>query len=1247
MPLPYPHRATFLPSTLIVPLQQSATTAYVARLLSVITFDHFLRHPMVTLGDDDDRMVDEEGRLLDASHPQIEDSIDWLFRIARRHEVLWLEVSMDKSRAQPLVLRSRVPGGRIDEWRAMPELPMSQQLGQCLAQWLTTRRLPAVKPVAEFTIEDLRSAAERLARAGSMLSLRPASDLTQIPPSLLAPLPKLAVPYLRVLAEISGAAARTVDPKILDIDATHPVARRNQYVTRLMTGAADRREILPLVTEAPMYGKPHLSIWGEPFATDRPFENMGVRHQGIASSLMPANPYACHNYSLQLAEAGRREESYRWADRATIAAPEFGAAHLDCVRRLRQVGRPGQAFAEAQYRCREILDRAAAGKLPPNDWPAPHHAALLIAFAHLDVGRIGEAIELADEALAKLPKDAATKETFAWADKRLSHWKTDAGLLARAYAWEGYHRGDPGRAVSGLARGRITDDEDAQIMLDSLLAIGREDQAKIAVHHCAGIDVSGLLGDGKARLAAARALICAGDLEAAFDHIQVVQLRRGESRLEADINRVLRLAATRPAGDWERVVQRRIDRGARKLAQLAARDLADFVPGMDTPLVRRALGDVKPIAADARWLKDLITALPLAQSASAAILARLARPDDDSLAAADTLAQEWWSALVPPSKDRDAHAAGALLALAVALVQYFAEATAAPTPIAGAYRHIATEALHLVRRSRYQLEPASIRALLAVIDKLRAAPEWLLDTWLLRVERALDLEAEHGAYLEAMLEGLSTVQRLLRGDERTGWELRMAHDLAADPSQYEPAAMLFERCQRAVEAGGTALAWSIAASAAAPPSHHLDVHWLAAMANPTGVCAPWLSVARGLFALGRPNDAFDAACRAVSAATAKERTQAIAELTPPWRSAGITIPIDGDQAFDAGLAAVSEDRLDAAIQHLRWACACEPGNAKRAHSLAVALARFGDGHEAVRVLAAHERSDAPRLVGRVLAESGRFVEAVPVLRYAARRFRSPDDWALLATTANRAEQDAVTIEAGRRAVKLGSTDPDLLVALATSLYRLGEFVECEQIAKQLIAPRAPKEARIVGLHAMARALAGQGRHVDAHPYAKEAARLGPNGELAADLIETMDRIVAQQTPPVRPSPEQTMERQAFADLEAGRFDRIVSATGSPSWGITRAALAACEFRKDDESGIPVPPRALDAAVAVLQRTVGTTNLDATLARIRALRIRDNAFIQIDPPPPLGARMTWEDFERGYLERSARPHRPSALASYAR
>jgi hypothetical protein len=212
---------------------------------------------------------------------------------------------------------------------------------------------------------------------------------------------------------------------------------------------------------------------------------------------------------------------------------------------------------------------------------------------------------------------------------------------------------------------------------------------------------------------------------------------------------------------------------------------------------------------------------------------------------------------------------------------------------------------------------------------------------------------------------------------------------------------------------------------------------------------------------------------------------------------------------------------------------------------------------------------------------------------------------------------------------------------------MGEFIECEKIAQELIASSDAKDVRAAGLHAMARALAGQGRHVDAHPYAKAAADLGPNGELAADLIETMDRIIAQQMPPVRPSAEMSMERQAFADLEAGRIDSLVSATSSPAWGIARVALAASEFRKEEESGIPVSPRALDAAVAILTRTEGSTQPDAVLARIRALRIRDNAFIQIDPPPPLGLRYTPEEFEQAYAERDRRPARPSAIMSFAR
>lgn len=1246
-PLPYPHRATFLASTLVVPAELGPAKPHLARLVSVIVFDHLVRHRIVTLGDhDDERLVDDAGRLLDAQHPQVEDSIDWFFRVSRRHEVLWFEISFDPKVPDAPLLSSRLPDGTVEEWGSIPELALSQQLGQCLAQWLSFRRLPQVGALPDFTLEDVRVAADRLVRAeGQIVQGRELTSVTRA----MTQFPRLGVPFLRVLADLARDEARSLDPSILKIDPAHPVARRNHYVTGLLAGEVDRRAILPVVDEAPMYAKPHLSIWGEPFAAERPLENMGVRHQGIAASLMPANPYACHNYSLQLAEVARREESYRWADRATVAAPQFGAAHLDCVRRLRQVGRPSQAFAEAQYRCRELLDRHDTGKLTANDWQAPHHAALLIAFAHLDIGRITEAIELADEAISRLPADAPTQETFAWAQKRIAHWKSDAGLLARAYAWEGHHRGDPGRVIAGLTRGRITDDDDAMMLIDALTAIGRPEQAEIAYWQCAGLDGAGVLGDGKARLAAAKALILTGDLEEALEQIQIVQLRRGQSRLEADVNRLLRLAAIRPALEWERVVERRLELGATTLARSAARDLADFVPGLDTPVIWRALGDRELLALDPVWIAELIGAVPAAQATSAAILARLAppKPSRDPLEAADALAQEWWTVLVPPARDRDAHAAGAVLALGVSLAHYLVAASGPPTPIAGAYRHIATEALHLVRRSRFQIEPAAILALLRMVDYLGGAPEWLLDTWLLRIERALDLEAEHGAYLDGMIAGMPTVQRLLRGDERIGWELRLAHDLAQDPSQYEPAATMFARCARAVEAGVVPLAWSTAAAAAgAPAPVQLDLHWLAATSNPTGTPVPWLRLAQGLLAAGRRTEGFTAACRGAAASTAKDRPAALDDLAPSWRAAALSTSLDGNIAFDAGLAAASEDRLDLAVQHLRWAAAVEPGNAKRAQSLAVALGRLGHGHEALRVLSQHERTDAPRLIGRVLLDAGRDVDAIAFLRYASRRFRSADDWASLAGAAGRADNDAVAVDAGRRAVQLGSKDPALLISLATSLYRMGEFQECEHVAQQLIAEGA-RDARVAGLHAMARALAGQGRHVDAHPYAKAAAELGPNGELAADLIETMDRIVAQQSPPVRPSLELSEERLACAELEAGQFETLAQEIGSSSWGIARAALAACELRTDDESGIPVSPRAIDGAIAILARTQGATLADAVLARIRALRIRDNAFIQIDPPPPLGLRYTPEEFERAYAERSRRPQRPSAILSFAR
>jgi len=223
---------------------------------------------VITLGDhDDERLTDDASRLLDAQHPQLEDSIDWFFRVSRRREVLWFELSFDPSQPRAPNLRSRRPHGPIDAWEASPDLALSQQLGQCLTQWLAARRLPPVGPLPDFTLEELRSVADRVMRSDELLLQ--GRELGIVPKSLTQPPQRLPVPFFRVMTELSRDDARTLDPLILKLDPTHPVARRNCYITGLADGGTDRRAILPLIEEAPMYAKPHLSIWGEPFAADR------------------------------------------------------------------------------------------------------------------------------------------------------------------------------------------------------------------------------------------------------------------------------------------------------------------------------------------------------------------------------------------------------------------------------------------------------------------------------------------------------------------------------------------------------------------------------------------------------------------------------------------------------------------------------------------------------------------------------------------------------------------------------------------------------------------------------------------------------------------------------------------------------------------------------------------------------------------------------------------------------------------
>jgi tetratricopeptide (TPR) repeat protein len=1226
-PLPYPHRVSFLAAAMNVPEAAHALAIAYAKVLGAVTFDHLVRHPIVSVGDfDDEQMADADGHLLDARHPDVEETIDWFFHVARRHEVLWLDVALD-GRA-PTRLRSRLPQGPIEEWVATGG-ELSQQLAECLDRWLDARRLPRAGAMTPFTLADLHAAVAQLDRAVT------AGRAGAIPPALATPPPRLSVAFLRALASLGRVDTAELDRQILRLEPTHPVARRNQVMASLREKGGDRRAMLPIVADAPMYGKPHLSVWGETFDDDRPDENMGLRHQGLAASLIPSNPYACHNYSLQLNDEYRREESFRWADRATIASPSFDSAHLDCVRRLRQVFRPGQAFAEAQYRCNDILARWRDGQLPRRD-AARVHAGLLLAFTHYDIGRLDEALRIADDTLREL--DDAQRADFAWASARTAQWRSDAAILAAAYAWEGANRGDPGRVLTGFGKGRVQDADDVVMLLDALIAVGREDLGLLAFQQYLG---AGIVGDGKARLAGAKLHILGGDLDEAIEQILIVELRRSQSRLESEINRVLRLACVRSSDEWNEVIAKLVDRGARRLARMAARDLADFVPGMDASTCARAAGGRDEWSLDEAWLGALRAALPKLGGSADAIGTRLADPHDHTLGAADVLAQEWWTVLTPPNKDRDAHAAGALYALGVALARYLALASGPPTPLAGAYRHVATEALHLARRARYQIEERGVRALLELVEKCAAAgsPEWLVDTWLLRVERALDLDAEYGAHLPRLTGGLPRVGGLLRGDERIGWELRLAWDLRADAATHEPARLLFERGQRAIETGAAAAEWSNVAAESMPPAEAIDVHWVAAIANPGNRGEPWVNLARAQLALGKGADAFESLCRAFPSTPTEWRAKTIESFRAAWPKSGIDVPFSFEEAQAVGLAALHQGELAGAARCMRWCAAHDPRNAVIKRNLGIIHARAGDIHRAIRAFAGADRHEAAKLTGAALLEAKQYGQAVLAYRLAALRFKDsgPEaaaDWRLLGVAAWYAEDDARAAQAYAKMVATGATDAPTLHAYATSLNNLGRWRACEPIARQLISAAAGDATyRSCGLHALARALCGLGRYAEAVGPADEAVRTNPLPDNAAEFADTLACARAQRTPTAKPSAEDSVERQAWDALAAGDVTtpEQLAAAGN-SWGLFRSALAAAELRGEHENNVPASGRALEGARMVLDRTIGNPLPDAVLARIRALRIRENAFIQIDPPPPLGGRLTPADFAAKHAQR---------------
>ncbi len=149
-------------------------------------------------------------------------------------------------------LRSRLPTG-TDEWTAA-RLPLSKQLDHCLAQWLNRLFLPRSR--ADYPISRSKTCAPPIwlaSQRDAVVARRSVRYRSRCSRQREA---RRAVSACWPSRRQRRAHRRSED---LAID---PIARRNAYVTKLAEGTADQRaDILPVVAEAPMCGKPHRR-WG-------------------------------------------------------------------------------------------------------------------------------------------------------------------------------------------------------------------------------------------------------------------------------------------------------------------------------------------------------------------------------------------------------------------------------------------------------------------------------------------------------------------------------------------------------------------------------------------------------------------------------------------------------------------------------------------------------------------------------------------------------------------------------------------------------------------------------------------------------------------------------------------------------------------------------------------------------------------------------------------------------------------------
>ncbi|HEY4056406.1 MAG TPA: hypothetical protein VGM39_07345 [Kofleriaceae bacterium] len=1251
-----PHRVAVLLPQLTIEGSEAAFAPEAALVLWLAVIEALQRHPMLAVYDPESTpLVNDDGHFA-PDHASVGASpTDTFYAPARRDEVIWLEAALPKGAVRLHVI------GRDGSKTSFDSLGrnLGDQIDQAISSWLNARKLGALpkkiaaagpedliavtKPIAGLLVEqaskwatpisvslepdDAADDSDDDAKIDDSVPTAPATQeiVTRSRPGVgraatnRMPTNTFRVAALRVL-EI--ALGEDLGDLILAVDAEHPQALFARFEQRVAGGIRDFALLRRVIAAAPCWARPYAELArakDDPDKAGTPSELETVAGTGIAALCRPQNLRVIERVAALLDDLRLGDEGVRLLERTLTTLGDDSSAHLALLDQLSGCDRDGAWLAQARNSARQHGCPMDVGAY----WyPDQIMIDLALSDAFLSVGRLDEAIAL------RANRIEGREATWPRHTRILTNWRKNPRYVAWAYAREGSFRGDAERAVEGFGRVEPGNTVDVALLIDSLVATGKEDEVSLAwAHHGLGRRFTGAV----ARLSAARGLFAAGEWRRGLEELWRVELTEPARDEQIAIARCARMLSCAPIDALDAAIGERVALGATSLARRMARDIADFAPkAASSSVITRALGKQAKTEMDPGSL-DGFAASTASKRAIDALFAEVApinklhaATDEDALAKGDRLVNRWLEvAMTGASEEQpESLAQAAAYSAAHALGRYLALTTGAATPLAGALRTVAAEALGLVRRHRTSLADRDARALLRVVEPLlRRVDRWVGSNWLGTVERSLGIDERAAGDVAGFAADYGVIAARVLGPEESAVLATSVARLHREHPNNWAAAVVAQATQLALHTGYLgAVEWAdaVVAQLAAKELELDDAidELLTTCYLAEGIsAAPTVHAARVLLDAGRGSAALTVLASGLSAARKDSRDQQVPTLEASWTKLNLDVPFDFAKAAAQMFQSLQSGDAVRAERIGRWLVAYDPTNAEAHRNLGLALAMQGKAADALVHLVRATPEQATQIVSGVLHQAQHTAEAMTLLDYASRWYVRAEQWLTFGGVAYAAMDNPRTVRAYRLAWQL---DPDAydasqLNAYAGVLDEVGDYATCELIANKLVAVAGDDLMwKTNGWNHLACAYIGLGKFDEAIALATDAIAKNPLPDNAAPFAQTLER--AQTKTQHAPPP--------------------AAATAKPTneWRTRRGVLEQSRFRYGSENAIAVTPRALAAATSALADTAGIAALDACVVRAIALQIREQAYFARDPVPVLGDRMTRDAF---YTEFRAR------------